>query len=187
MDSRTGRIEDVDWPLEREVRRVLAPRHEFSPSDRNAVAMWDTTLQTLMFSRMVQTMKDFFTIVGLVTLALGGLGVMNIMLVAVQERTREIGVRKALGATTRQIQRQFFLEGFLLTMISGALGFAMAFAICAAVNTLPMPPRFQGMTVTWQAGLSAVAALAFVGIVTSTYPARRAARLPPVEALRYEG
>lgn len=187
MDNRTGRIEDVDWPLEREVRRVLAPRHEFSPSDRNAVAMWDTTLQTLMFSRMVQTMKDFFTIVGLVTLALGGLGVMNIMLVAVQERTREIGVRKALGATTRQIQRQFFLEGFLLTMISGALGFAIAFAICAAVNTLPMPPRFQGMTVTWQAGLSAVAALAVVGIVTSTYPARRAARLPPVEALRYEG
>ena len=187
MDNRTGRIEDVDWPLEREVRRVLAPRHEFSPSDRNAVAMWDTTLQTLMFSRMVQTMKDFFTIVGLVTLSLGGLGVMNIMLVAVQERTREIGVRKALGATTRQIQRQFFLEGFLLTMISGALGFAIAFAICAAVNTLPMPPRFQGMTVTWQAGLSAVAALAVVGIVTSTYPARRAARLPPVEALRYEG
>lgn len=187
MDNRTGRIEDVDWPLEREVRRVLAPRHEFLPSDRNAVAMWDTTLQTLMFSRMVQTMKDFFTIVGLVTLALGGLGVMNIMLVAVQERTREIGVRKALGATTRQIQRQFFLEGFLLTMISGALGFAIAFAICAAVNTLPMPPRFQGMTVTWQAGLSAVAALAVVGIVTSTYPARRAARLPPVEALRYEG
>ena len=187
LDGRTGRIEDVDWPLEREVRRVLAPRHEFSPSDRNAVAMWDTTLQTLMFSRMVQTMKDFFTVVGLVTLALGGLGVMNIMLVAVQERTREIGVRKALGATTRQIQRQFFLEGFLLTMISGALGFAIAFAICAAVNTLPMPPRFQGMTVTWQAGLSAVAALALVGIVTSTYPARRAARLPPVEALRYEG
>lgn len=187
LDGRTGRIEDVDWPLQREVRRVLAPRHAFLPSDRNAVAMWDTTLQTLMFSRMVQTMKDFFTIVGLVTLALGGLGVMNIMLVAVQERTREIGVRKALGATTRQIQRQFFLEGFLLTMISGALGFAIAFAICAAVNTLPMPPRFQGMTVTWQAGLSAVAALACVGIVTSTYPARRAARMPPVEALRYEG
>jgi putative ABC transport system permease protein len=187
LDSRTGRIEDIDWPLQREVRRVLAPRHDFDPNDRNAVSMWDTSLQTLMFSRMIQKMKDFFSVVGIVTLALGGLGVMNIMLVAVQERTREIGVRKALGATTRQIQRQFFLEGFVLTMMSGAIGFGVALLLCAAVNTLPMPERFQGMTVTWQAGLGAVAALVFVGVVTSTYPARRAAMLPPVEALRHEG
>jgi putative ABC transport system permease protein len=107
----TGRIEDIDWPLEREVRRVLGPRHGFDPADRNAIAMWDTTLQTLMFGRMIQKMKDFFSVVGLVTLALGGLGVMNIMLVAVQERTREIGLRKAMGATTRQIQRRSFSKG----------------------------------------------------------------------------
>ncbi len=187
LDGRAGRIEDIDWPLEREVRRVLAVRHDFDPTDRNAVSMWDTTLQTLMFGRMVQTMKDFFTIVGFVTLALGGLGVMNIMLVAVQERTREIGVRKALGATTAQVQRQFFLEGFLLTMLSGTIGFAIAVALCLAVNTLPMPSRFQGMIITWQASVTAVAALALIGIATSTYPARRAAKLPPVEALRYEG
>jgi putative ABC transport system permease protein len=148
--------------------------------------MWDTTLETLMFGRMVQTMKDFFSLVGLVTLALGGLGVMNIMLVAVRERTREIGVRKALGATTRQIQKQFFLEGFLLTMISGAIGFVVALLLCAAVNTLPMPLRFQGMILTWQAGAIAVAVLTLIGVVTSTYPARRAALLPPVEALRFE-
>jgi putative ABC transport system permease protein len=186
LENRSGRIEDIDWPLEREVRRILGPRHRFDPDDRNAVAMWDTSLQTLMFGRMVQTMKDFFSLVGLVTLALGGLGVMNIMLVAVRERTREIGVRKALGATTRQIQKQFFLEGFLLTMISGALGFAVALALCAAVNTLPMPTRFQGMILTWQAGAAAVAVLTLIGVVTSTYPARRAALLPPVEALRVE-
>jgi putative ABC transport system permease protein len=186
LDSRTGRIEDIDWPLEREVRRVLAPRHRFDSSDRNAVAMWDTTLQTLMFGRMIQTMKDFFGIVGVVTLALGGLGVMNIMLVAVRERTREIGVRKALGATTGNVQRQFFLEGFMLTMFSGAIGFAVALALCAAVNLLPMPARFQGMILTWQAGVTAVAVLTLIGVVTSTYPARRAAQLPPVEALRFE-
>ena len=186
LDRRTGRIEDIDWPLEREVRRVLAPRHKFDPTDRNAVAMWDTTLQSLMFGRMIKTMKDFFSIVGIVTLALGGLGVMNIMLVAVRERTREIGVRKALGATTRQIQKQFFLEGFLLTMLSGAIGFAVAIGLCAAVNMLPMPPRFQGMVLTWQAGIAAVAVLTLIGVVTSTYPARRAALLPPVEALRFE-
>jgi putative ABC transport system permease protein len=187
LDRRTGRIEDIDWPLERDIRRVLAPRHRFDPADRNAVAMWDTTLQTLMFGRMIQKMKDFFGVVGIVTLALGGLGVMNIMLVAVQERTREIGVRKALGATTKQIQRQFFLEGFLLTMLSGTIGLAIALGLCAAVNQLPMPARFQGMTMTWQAGVGAIAALVLVGVVTSTYPARRAALLPPVEALRYEG
>ena len=186
LDSRSGRIEDIDWPLEREIRRILGPLHRFDAEDRNAIAVWDTTLETLMFGRMIQTMKDFFRAVGFVTLALGGIGVMNIMLVAVRERTREIGVRKALGATTRQVQRQFFLEGFLLTMLSGAIGFAVALALCAGVNQLPLPPRFQGMVLTWQSGLWAVAILTLVGVVTSTYPARRAAQLPPVEALRFE-
>jgi len=186
LDSRTGRIEDIDWPLEREIRRVLGPRHRFDSSDTNAIAVWDTTLQTLLFSRMILTMKQFFRIVGFVTLMLGGIGVMNIMLVAVRERTREIGVRKALGATTRQVQRQFFLEGFLLTMFSGAVGFAVALGLCAAVNLLPMPTRFQGMIITWQAGVWAVSILTLIGVVTSTYPARRAAQLPPVEALRFE-
>ena len=186
LDSRTGRIEDIDWPLEREIRRILAPRHRFDAGDRNAIGVWDTTLETLLFGRMIQTMKTFFRAVGFVTLALGGIGVMNIMLVAVRERTREIGVRKALGATTRQVQRQFFLEGFLLTMFSGTIGFAVALALCAAVNLLPMPTRFEGMILTWQAGTWAVAVLTFIGVVTSTYPARRAALLPPVEALRFE-
>lgn len=186
LDSRVGRVNDIDWPLEQEIRRVLGPRHRFEADDRSAIAMWDTTIQTLMFGRMVRTMKDFFSIVGIVTLALGGLGVMNIMLVAVRERTREIGIRKALGATTWQIERQFFFEGFFLTMLSGALGFALALGLCAAVNTLPMPPRFQGMTLTWESGALAVVALTLVGVVTSTYPARRAAQLPPVEALRFE-
>ncbi len=186
LNERTGRIEDIDWPLEREVRRILAQQHGFDRDDRDAISMWDTSLESLMFGRMVQAMKDFFTIVGIVTLALGGIGVMNIMLVAVRERTREIGVRKALGATTVQIQKQFFLEGFLLTMLSGAIGFAVALGLCALVNLLPMPPRFEGMVLTWQAGLGAIATLVLIGVSTSTYPARRAAQLPPVEALRFE-
>ena len=186
LDARTGRIEDVDWPLEQEVRRILAPRHRFDPTDRNAVAMWDTSLETLMFGRMIEHMNWFFALVSVVTLALGGLGVMNIMLVAVRERTREIGVRKALGATTHHVQRQFFLEGFLLTMLSGTIGFAVAFALCAGVNQLPMPVRFQGMVITWTAGLGAMGLLVLIGVVTSTLPARRAALLPPVEALRFE-
>jgi len=186
LESRTGRIEDIDWPLERDVRRVLSARHRFDPADRNAIAMWDTTLQTLMFGRMIEHMNWFFALVGVVTLALGGLGVMNIMLVAVRERTREIGLRKAMGATTAQVQRQFFLEGFLLTMFSGTMGLVLAAVLCLLVNQLPMPARFQGMVITWTAGATAVALLVTIGVFTSMYTARRAALLPPVEALRFE-
>jgi putative ABC transport system permease protein len=186
LDERTRRIEDIDWPLERNVRAILARRHGFDPDDKDAIAMWDTSMQTLMFDRMIGHMKQFFTIVGVVTLALGGIGVMNIMLVAVKERTREIGVRKALGATTSEIQRQFFLEGFFLTMLSGGGGMLLAFGLCRLINLAPMPPRFSGMMLSWQMGLLALAMLVVVGVLTSTYPARRAAVLPPVEALRFE-
>jgi putative ABC transport system permease protein len=186
LERRSGRVEDIAWPLETEVRRILARRHGFEANDRPALDMWDTSVESLMMGRMVQTMNSFFSIVGIVTLVLGGLGVMNIMLVAVRERTREIGIRKALGATTGHIQRQFFLEGFLLTMLSGAMGFALALGLCALVNMLPLPARFAGMILTPRAGLAAIGVLAFIGVVTSTYPARRAAQLPPVEALRYE-
>ena len=186
LDARTGRIEDIDWPLEREIRRIIARRHGFDPDDRRAIDVWDTSLESLMFERMIATMKSFFSMVGIITLALGGLGVMNIMLVAVRERTREIGVRKALGASMAHIQRQFFLEGFMLTMTSGAIGFAVALILCALINLLPLPARFQGMLLTWQAGAAAVGVLTMIGVITSTYPARRAALLPPVEALRFE-
>jgi len=186
LDARTGRIEDIDWPLERNVRAILARRHLFDAGDRQAVTMWDTSLETLMFARMIDHMKLFFTVVGAVTLTLGGIGVMNIMLIAVKERTREIGLRKALGATTRTIQRQFFLEGFFLTLLSGGAGMLLALALCRLVNLAPMPERFSGMILSWQAGLLSLATLVAIGLVTSAYPARRAAELPPVEALRFE-
>jgi putative ABC transport system permease protein len=186
LDERTGRIEDIDWPLERNVRAIVARRHGFDPADRQAIAVWDTSLETLMFGRMIGHMKQFFSIVGIVTLALGGIGVMNIMLVAVKERTREIGVRKALGATTAIIERQFFLEGFFLTVLSGGAGMLLALALCQLVNLAPMPDRFSGMVLSWQSGVVALVTLVVIGVVTSTYPARRAAELPPVEALRFE-
>jgi putative ABC transport system permease protein len=186
LRERTGRIEDIDWLLERDVRGVLARRHDFDPEDREAMWMWDTSINSLMFGRMVDTMAQFFMFVGFITLALGGVGVMNIMLIAVRERTREIGVRKALGATTGTILRQFFLEGFLITVVSGAIGLAVALGLCALVNLAPMPERFVGMVLTPTAGVVTVLSLIVIGVVTSMYPARRAAELPPVEALRYE-
>ena len=186
LEGRTVRIRDLDWPLERDVRAVLARRHGFNPEDREAMWMWDTSVNSLMFGRMVDTMRDFFMAVGFITLALGGLGVMNIMLIAVRERTREIGVRKALGATTGSIMRQFFLEGFLITFASGALGMGIALGLCSLINLLPMPERFVGMVLTPVAGAITVVSLIAVGVATALYPARRAALLPPVEALRYE-
>ena len=187
LGSRTGRVEDIDWPLEREIRGILARRKAFDPDDRDAINVWDTSLQTMFFDRMITAMASFFRVVGLVTLALGGIGVMNIMLIAVKDRTREIGVRKALGATTRTIQRQFFLEGFFLTMISGGLGMLIGVGLCMAVNTLAtLPIRFAGMVITWPNALLALGALVLIGVVSSTLPARRAAQLPPTEALRYE-
>ena len=187
LNARTGRVEDVDWPLEQEIRGILARRKAFDPDDRDAINVWDTSLQTMFFDRMITAMASFFRVVGLVTLALGGIGVMNIMLIAVKDRTREIGVRKALGATTATIQRQFFLEGFFLTMISGGLGMTIGVGLCALVNTLAtLPIRFAGMIITWPNALLAFGALVLIGVVSSTLPARRAAQLPPTEALRYE-
>ena len=187
LTARTGRVEDIDWPLEHEIREILARRKAFNPDDRDAINVWDTSLQTMFFDRMISAMGGFFRVVGLVTLALGGIGVMNIMLIAVKDRTREIDVRKALGATTAAIQRQFFLEGFFLTMFSGGLGMAIGVALCTAVNTLAeLPIRFAGMIITWPNALLALGALVVIGVVSSTLPARKAAQLPPTEALRYE-
>jgi putative ABC transport system permease protein len=187
LTSRSGRVEDIDWPLEREIREILARRKAFNPEDRDAINVWDTSLQTMFFDRMIAAMSSFFRVVGLVTLALGGIGVMNIMLIAVKDRTREIGVRKALGATTAAIQRQFFLEGFFLTMISGGLGMMIGVGLCTAVNVFAtLPIRFSGMVITWSNALLALGSLVLIGIVSSTLPARKAAQLPPTEALRYE-
>jgi len=131
-------------------------------------------------------MNEFFTSVSIITLALGGIGVMNIMLIAVKERTKEIGVRKALGATHGSIQWQFFGEGFALTLLSGFLGLFGAAGLSALINLLPMPARFAGMIITWQIAAFAIGTLVVIGVVASVYPARRAAELAPVEALRFE-
>src|SRR5258708_9815546 len=133
--------------------------------------MWDNSVETVMFGRMIGHMKEFFTIVGIVTLALGGIGVMNIMLVAVKERTREIGVRKALGATTSLIQRQFFLEGLFLTLLSGGGGMVIALGLCQLINRAPMPERFSGMILSWQSGLLSLLTLILIRVATPTYPA----------------
>jgi putative ABC transport system permease protein len=173
-------------PVSRDIRRVLGPIHGFDEADTEALSLWDTAVEAVMFSRMIRGMKEFFIAVSLITLALGGIGVMNIMLVAVRERTREIGLRKALGATPRLVRRQFIVEGLSLTLTSGVIGFVAGYAICQLINLAPLPARFSGMIVTPGTAAFAVAALTLIGVLAALYPAARAAALAPVEALRYD-
>jgi putative ABC transport system permease protein len=124
--------------------------------------------------------------VGLVTLALGAIGIINIMLVAVTERTREIGLRKAVGATNRSILFQFFLEGACLTLLSGALGVAGAMLVIHLLSGVNLPQGFDTPRIVPLSAISAVLSLALAGISAGLYPARKAAMLDPVEALRQE-
>jgi len=180
--------ESLNETAKAEVHRIVAERHGFTPDLKDAFEEWDT-IKSMQTVGLIFTAMDFFLGgVGVVTLALGAVGIVNIMLVTVQERTREIGLRKALGATNRSIMTQFFLEGLILTGLSGAIGIGAAAALMAFLGSLMGdnkmgfdPPRL----VPWSAAM-AVGTLALCGIVAGIYPARIAAHLEPVEALRKE-
>ncbi len=169
-----------------EVRVALAKMHRYDPNDKEACPIWDTVQEAKAFKTMTDGMKYFLGAVGIVTLLLGGLGVMNVMMVAVRERTREIGVRKALGAPARTILKQFFIEALLIALISGGVGLGVAYGLCALVNLLPMPDFFAGLLATWKSGLLACGLLGTTAVLAALYPARKAASIDPIEALRYE-
>src|SRR6266404_3361745 len=169
-----------------EIQHVLGRQHNFDPHDKEACPIWDTVQEAKAFETMTNGMKYFLGAVGMVTLVLGGLGVMNVMLVAVRERTREIGVRKALGARAGEILRQFFFEALVIAFLSGGIGLGIAYGICALVNLLPMPDFFAGLLPTWKTGVLACALLGMIAVLSALYPARRAASIDPIEALRYE-
>jgi putative ABC transport system permease protein len=168
----------------RQVRQVLGDRHHFDPADLDALWVWDTLEGAQFTDNIFRAMTIFFAAVALLTLALGGIGVMNIMLVAVSERTREIGVRKALGATARDIRRQFFAESAIITLVSGTFGLLGGISICLALKFLPLPTFLPHPVISTTAIVSSLLTLAAITVTAGSYPAFKAANLTPIECLR---
>ena len=170
-----------------ELHQIVARNHGgFDPKGKDIWEEWDTVKNQKTMGKIFTAMDWFLGGVGLITLALGAIGIINIMLVAVTERTREIGLRKALGATTRNILFQFFLEGAFLTLLSGALGVAAAMLIVHLLSGVNLPQGFDTPRIVPLSAIAAVLSLALAGITAGLYPARKAAMLEPVEALRQE-
>jgi putative ABC transport system permease protein len=180
------RVADEHVLAQDEARRVIARNHHFDYHDEDAFEGWDTVQQAQMMGTIFDAMNEFLGTVGLITLALGAIGVINIMLIAVTERTREIGLRKALGATNRSILMQFFAEGVLLTLVSGLIGMAMAAGLMALLGNSNGPGGFDPPRLVPKTAILAIASLTIAGVAAGLYPARKAARLQPVEALRQE-
>jgi len=168
------------------VRAIVARNHNFDPQTPDAFDDWDSVATAEMVGKISDAMDAFLGAVGLVTLGLGAVGVVNIMLVTVTERTHEIGLRKALGATHRSILFQFFSEGLMLTIISGVIGMAGAYGFTKLLELAPPIDGFELPHIYPQSAAVAIGTLALAGILAGLYPARRAALLPPVEALRQE-
>jgi len=170
------------------VHRVIAQRHGFDPSLKDAFEEWDTIQQEHMIGAIFNAMDIFLGGVGIVTLALGAVGIINIMLVSVTERTREIGLLKAIGATKRSILAQFFWEGLLLTAVSGLIGIAVSAGgmwVLQELLTGKVPGFDPPRLVPWSAALALVS-LVLCGVVAGLYPASKAAAMDPIEALRRE-
>ncbi len=187
--------ETDDWEqVERNVRQTLAGVHNFNPLDKRAVFVNILMRQVAQFNIITMGLKVLLAFVGTLTLGIGGVGLMNIMLVSVTQRTREIGIEKALGATRRDILLQFLSEALAITAIGGVLGIIMAYIVSFSVGRLTL---YSALAKHGEAGdirliispmsvIVAVTILGIVGLVSGMLPAIRASRLDPIEALRYE-
>src|SRR3981081_1813103 len=162
-----------------DVHKIIARNHGFDYRDEDAFENLDTVQQAEMVGTIFDAMNMFLGTVGLVTLALGAIGVINIMLVTVSERTREIGLRKALGATKRSILLQFFLEGLILTLGSGLIGMALATILMAMLGRIEGVGGFDPPKLVPMSAMLAIGSLALAGVVAGLYPARKTAMLQP--------
>ncbi len=180
--------------LEKTIRETLATAHNFKPDDPRAIFLFDAQKQLAQFSILSMALKLLLAFIGTITLGIGGIGLMNIMLVSVTQRTREIGVEKALGARRHDILFQFLAEAMVITAVGGILGILLSYAVSISVGRLTF---YSALAKHAEAGdirlivspmtlLVATSILAVVGVVSGMVPAMRAAGLDPIEALRYE-
>jgi putative ABC transport system permease protein len=186
---------EFDTQTKAQVLAIIGERQHFSPTDKRAILMDSMAQFRPIIIGISYGLEFLLLFVGLLTLGIGGVGVMNIMLVTVNERIREIGLRRALGARRRHIRVQFLTEALAITLAGGAIGVLISVAIGAAIGTLPfLGPAYEDtsgrvdihMQISWEILLVSVVVLVLVGILSGFVPAMRAARLDPVDALRYE-
>ena len=179
----------------KQVREVLGARHGFNPKDERAVTFNDSVENVAMISGITNGLKIILSFIGALTLMIGGIGVMNIMLVSVTERTREIGVRKALGAKRRHILIQFLLEALVITFLGGLLGITFSYLMVTFAGHHPFladlledPTRETDiyLMLSGDVVLTATTILMLVGILSGLWPALRASKTDPIESLRYE-
>lgn len=177
----------AQWELaQKQVRELLARNHSFDPLDENAVHMWDTVESARQFAQIFNATEVFLSVIALITLILGGVSVMNTMMIAVAERTNEIGLKKALGASRHRILTEFFGEGLALALLSGLGGCLFVFSLAGLVNSMAMPDMFAGIPISTRTITIVCGSLMTVAVLSALPPAWRAAAMTPVDALRFE-
>lgn len=183
---------DIDQAsyVEDRLYETLSGKYQFDPEDRRALSVWDVIEDADIMRKVMIGMQIFFGIIGGLTLLVAGVGVANIMYVAVRERTAEIGVKMAMGAKRGHVMTQFMLEAILIAGIGGSVGLLASFTIAGVLGAMPMDSEAMQWlgkpTISLTIAFTTIIVLALIGLVSGFFPARKAASVNPVESLRYE-